>query len=109
MKYDDWSKVRLDRLLVDYLLRRGYLDSARELAREKRVEELVDVGVFEEVGRIERSLREGRMEAALGWCSENKTGLRKIAVSSSPSSWMCVEGVVVLILLSFGRAILSSN
>lgn len=78
VKYEDWSQVRLDRLLVDYLLRQGYTQSARELAQERGIGELVDVGVFQECGRIERSLREGRVQECLAWCAENKQGLKKI-------------------------------
>ena len=78
VKYDNWSHVRLNRLLVDYLLRQGYTQSAKELAKEKGIEELVDVGVFEECGKIERSLREGRTAECLSWCSDNKQALKKI-------------------------------
>jgi len=80
VKYERWARVRLDRLLVDYLLRRGYVRSARALAREKGIEELVDVEVFEECGKIERCLREGRMGECLAWCAENKQALKKINV-----------------------------
>lgn len=83
VKYDEWSRLRLDRLLVDYLLRAGYGESAAALAREKGIEELVDVGAFVACGRIERSLREGRTAEALAWCAENKIGLRKIGVSAA--------------------------
>lgn len=83
VKYERWARVRLDRLLVDYLLRRGYVRSARALAREKGIEELVDVEVFEECGRIERSLREGKMGECLAWCTENKQALKKINVGFS--------------------------
>lgn len=86
VKYERWSHVRLNRLLVDYLLRRGYAQSARQLAAEKGIEALVDVGVFEECGRIERSLREGRTAEALAWCAENKQALKKVEVSSHPTS-----------------------
>ena len=34
VKYEVWSRTRLDRLLVDYLLRHGYNESARALADE---------------------------------------------------------------------------
>ena len=81
MKYDNWAHTRLDRLLVDYLLRQGYTQSAKELAEEKGIEELVDVGVFEECGKIEKSLREGRTAECLAWCGENKQALKKIDVS----------------------------
>lgn len=90
VKYDHWSQVRLDRLLVDYLLRQGHLQSARDLAREKGIEELVDVGVFEECGRIERSLRDGKVGECLGWCGENKQALRKISVSLSIIQLVCL-------------------
>lgn len=80
VKYDEWSKVRLDRLLVDYLLRQGYTDSARGLAREKGIEDLVDIGVFDECGRIEARLQEGKLTECLTWCGENKQALKKINV-----------------------------
>ncbi|KAF2484100.1 CTLH/CRA C-terminal to lish motif domain-containing protein [Neohortaea acidophila] len=79
VKYDQWSRKRLDRLLVDYLLRQGYTQSAKELAREKNLEELVDIGVFEECGRVERSLIEGRTQECLAWCTDNKQALKKIS------------------------------
>lgn len=82
VKYDNWSQTRLDRLLVDYLLRQGHTQSAKELAREKGIEELVDIGVFDECGRIERSLREGKTQECLSWCTENKQALKKINVQS---------------------------
>ncbi|KAF2169874.1 hypothetical protein M409DRAFT_64856 [Zasmidium cellare ATCC 36951] len=78
VKYDTWSHTRLDRLLVDYLLRQGYTESARELAVEKNINDLVDVGVFEDCGRIEKSLVDGRTQECLSWCSENKQALKKI-------------------------------
>lgn len=78
VKYDNWSHTRLDRLLVDYLLRQGYAESARELAQEKGIEDLVDVGVFEECGKIEKGLRQGKTKDCLSWCNENKQALKKI-------------------------------
>jgi len=36
--YDRWSRTRLDRLLVDFLLRAGYGESAKKLAQEKQIE-----------------------------------------------------------------------
>ncbi|GME42566.1 hypothetical protein GTA08_BOTSDO08850 [Neofusicoccum parvum] len=78
VKYDEWSKVRLDRLLVDYLLRSGYGESAKELAKEKGIEELVDVDAFVQCERIADSLRNGRCQEALAWCGDNKQGLKKL-------------------------------
>ncbi|KAF4545137.1 Protein fyv10 [Lasiodiplodia theobromae] len=78
VKYDEWSKVRLDRLLVDYLLRSGYGESAKALAKEKGIENLVDVDAFVQCERIAESLRNGRCQEALGWCGDNKQGLKKL-------------------------------
>jgi macrophage erythroblast attacher len=78
VKYDEWSRVRLSRLLVDYLLREGYADSAACLARSKGIEDLVDVDAFVACHKIERSLKEGQSTAlALEWCKEHNKELKK--------------------------------
>lgn len=81
VKYEEWSRTRLDRLLVDYLLRHGYKESAEALAREKGIGELVDVETFVQMSRIRESLRNGRVNEALAWCNENKKELRRMEVS----------------------------
>lgn len=43
--YDKWSRTRLDRLLVDFLLRSGYGESARQLAQEKGIEVCCEIKV----------------------------------------------------------------
>lgn len=83
VKYEAWSRTRLDRLLVDYLLRNGYEHSAAELAKEKGIQELVDVDVFVQMSRIRDSLRNGKVTEALAWCSENRRELRKMDVSQA--------------------------
>lgn len=81
VKYEEWSRTRLDRLLVDYLLRYGYEGSARALAKEKSIGDLVDVDTFVQMSRIQKSLRAGNTTEALSWCNENKKELRKMEVS----------------------------
>lgn len=78
VKYEAWSRTRLDRLLVDYLLRNGYKDSASALAREKGIQELVDVDTFVQMSRIRESIRAGKVNEALAWCQDNKKELRKM-------------------------------
>ncbi|RYP87937.1 hypothetical protein DL769_000389 [Monosporascus sp. CRB-8-3] len=80
VKYEVWSRTRLDRLLVDYLLRHGYNDSARALASERGIELLVDVETFEQMSRIRKSLLNGSVNEALAWCTagDTKKELRKI-------------------------------
>lgn len=78
VKYDEWSRVRLNRLLVDYLLRCGYEESARALAREKEIEELVDLEVFVQCHRIEESLRRRSTQECLAWCVEHRPMMKKL-------------------------------
>lgn len=84
VKYEVWSRTRLDRLLVDYLLRHGYNRSARLLAEERDIEALVDVDTFEQMSKIRDSLRAGSAAEALAWCTsgETKKELRKKDVSN---------------------------
>ncbi|KAL8764240.1 MAG: hypothetical protein Q9184_000209 [Pyrenodesmia sp. 2 TL-2023] len=77
VKYDDWSRVRLNRLLVDYLLRSGYGESATALAKEKEIEDLVDLSVFVQCHKVEESLRRGSTQECLVWCSEHRELTRK--------------------------------
>lgn len=86
VKYEQWSRTRLDRLLVDYMLRQGYKDSALGLSQEKGIEDLVDVETFVQMSRIRESLRSGKVNEALAWCNENKKDLRKMDVSTPDSN-----------------------
>lgn len=91
VKYEQWSRRRLDRLLVDYLMRQGYPDSAKALAEERGITDLVDIETFEQMNRIRRSLLDRSVKEALEWCAENKKELRKMDVSSPPPpSGVCV-------------------
>jgi macrophage erythroblast attacher len=82
VKYDEWSRTRLSRLLVDYLLRSGYTESAAHLAKSKNIEELVDVDAFVSAHKIESSLCEGKtVVLALNWCKENGQALKKLGVN----------------------------
>lgn len=78
VRYDEWSRTRLSRLLVDYLLREGYSESAAHLAQSKGISELVDVDAFVACQRVERSLREDMSTTlALDWCKEHGKELKK--------------------------------
>ncbi|KAJ5443597.1 uncharacterized protein N7458_007469 [Penicillium daleae] len=77
VKYDQWSRVRLDRLLVDHMLRSGYSESAKQLAKERDIEGLVDLEVFTQCQRVVESLHRGETKEALQWCGENKAALKK--------------------------------
>lgn len=81
VRYEAWSRTRLDRLLVDYLLRNGYIQSAVALAREKGIEQLVDTETFVQMSKIRDGLRAKRLSEVLTWCTENKKELRRMGVS----------------------------
>lgn len=103
VKYEAWSRTRLDRLLTDYLLRQGYVDSARALAKERGIELLADVDTFEQMNRIRKCLLNGSLQEALAWCTAGdiKKELRKIDVGSTlqkdtlriPGSFLCLANV----------------
>ncbi|KAK3692909.1 CTLH/CRA C-terminal to lish motif domain-containing protein [Podospora appendiculata] len=78
VKYEAWSRQRLDRLLVDYLLRHGYNDSAQSLASERQMEDLVDIDTFVAMSKIRKSLESGSVQEALAWCNDNKKELRRM-------------------------------
>lgn len=80
VKYDEWSRTRLNRLLVDHMLRSGFSESAKQLAQDKGIEDLVDIHTFVQCQRIAESLRRGEAKEALQWCAENKVALKKSQV-----------------------------
>ena len=78
VKYDEWSRTRLDRLTVDYLLRSGYSRTAASLAEAKQISHLIDLDTFTSCHKIAASLNRGETKDALGWINENKTSLKKL-------------------------------
>ena len=105
VKYDEWSRVRLNRLLVDYLLRCGYGESARALAKEKGIEELVDLDIFVQCHRIEQSLRNRNTSECLAWCAEHRPMMKKLDVRMK----VLTIGLITDIDKDFNRTDSSSN
>lgn len=77
VEFDRWSGIRLDRMLVDHLLRSGNVKTAKLLAKERKVEDLVDVEVYVALGNVEESLRQKRTTEALAWCVDNRRALKE--------------------------------
>ncbi|MBE3049137.1 hypothetical protein IMZ48_42895 [Candidatus Bathyarchaeota archaeon] len=80
VKYDAWSRARLDRLIVDFMLRKGCTESAASLAEARDLKDLVDVDLLVSMDRIRGCLKRGSVQEALAWCSQNKKELRKMEV-----------------------------
>lgn len=78
VKYEQWSRTRLDRLMVDYLLRSGYSKTASCLADSKQISHLIDLDTFVTCHKIASSLTRGETKEALVWINENKNSLKKL-------------------------------
>ncbi|RLM99060.1 macrophage erythroblast attacher [Panicum miliaceum] len=73
----EWEDLRLKRILVDYMLRMSYYDSATKLAETSGLQDLVDIDAFLDAKRVIDSLQNNEVAPALAWCAENKSRLKK--------------------------------
>uniref|UniRef100_A0A5B6ZZY1 Macrophage erythroblast attacher n=1 Tax=Davidia involucrata TaxID=16924 RepID=A0A5B6ZZY1_DAVIN len=73
----EWNNTRLKRILVDYMLRMSYYDTAIKLAESCNIQDLVDVDVFHEAKKVIEALQNKEVAPALAWCAENKSRLKK--------------------------------
>ena len=73
-----WEKLRLDRALVDYMLREGMYDTAEALSVGNGIEDIVDMDIFQESRVVIEALRRRDCSAGLKWCSENRRRLQKV-------------------------------
>ncbi|KAJ1753325.1 GID complex subunit containing RING finger motif [Coemansia sp. RSA 1821] len=81
-EFQRWSRARLDRILVDFMLRNGNVKTAELLAQNGNIEHFADTSLFLLVMSTERELRENHScSSALQWCAENRSALRKIQSS----------------------------
>ncbi|CAD6891125.1 unnamed protein product [Tilletia laevis] len=83
--FDGWSKTRLNRILVDYMLRRGANSAAAHLTSSAGIPNLVDTALFAEIDKIEASLQPSaaadggeHCARALAWCAENRPALEAV-------------------------------
>ncbi|KAJ0980070.1 hypothetical protein J5N97_015544 [Dioscorea zingiberensis] len=73
----DWSNTRLKRILVDYMLRMSYYDTAAKLAEISNIQDLVDIDVFLDAKRVVDSLHNKEVAPAIAWCIDNRPRLKK--------------------------------
>jgi len=72
-----WKKKRLDRVLVEHLLRSGFYDTAVKLAKQSDIVHLTNIGLFLTSREVEEALRNRDTSKCLAWCYDNKSKLRK--------------------------------
>lgn len=74
-----WNEKRIDRILVDYMLRRGYMDAAQLLIQSSSdLRELTDVHLFADTQTVLAAFESKDCSAALRWCQVHATRLRKM-------------------------------
>ncbi|KAF7822318.1 protein MAEA-like protein [Senna tora] len=73
----EWNSTRLNRILVDYMLRMSYYDTAVKLAECSNIQDLVDIDVFQEAKLVIDALQNKDVAPALAWCADNKSRLKK--------------------------------
>ncbi|KAH9703344.1 protein MAEA-like [Citrus sinensis] len=73
----EWNNTRVKRILVDYMLRMSYYETAEKLAESSNIQDLVDIEVFQEAKKVIDALQNKEVAPALAWCSDNKSRLKK--------------------------------
>ncbi|XP_052204915.1 protein MAEA homolog [Diospyros lotus] len=73
----EWQGTRMKRILVDYMLRMSYYNTAIKLAESSNIQDLVDIDVFYEAKKVIEALQNKEVAPALAWCSDNKSRLKK--------------------------------
>ncbi|KAK7603012.1 hypothetical protein V9T40_003011 [Parthenolecanium corni] len=73
-----WRRRRLDRMLVEYFLRRGYYGAATRLAHTSDLKDLTNIDVFLVSREVEQSLADHDTSKCLAWCHDNRSKLRKL-------------------------------
>uniref|UniRef100_A0A5S6QCX6 E3 ubiquitin-protein transferase MAEA n=1 Tax=Trichuris muris TaxID=70415 RepID=A0A5S6QCX6_TRIMR len=78
---DSLHQVRLGRILVDYMLRCGYYDTAEKAAERLGITEVTNVMHFAGAKKVEKALLARRTNECLDWCHENRSKLRRLKSS----------------------------
>lgn len=63
----EYFEKRLWRLIIEYMLREGYIDSSRLLISELNLQEFTDLDVFIESDKIVQALKKKKCSAAIKW------------------------------------------
>ncbi|KAF3578644.1 hypothetical protein DY000_02032655 [Brassica cretica] len=73
----EWNNTKLKRILVDYMLRMSYFETASKLSESSNISDLVDIDIFREAKKVIDALKRREVASALAWCADNKTRLKK--------------------------------
>uniref|UniRef100_A0A1A9W3K9 E3 ubiquitin-protein transferase MAEA n=1 Tax=Glossina brevipalpis TaxID=37001 RepID=A0A1A9W3K9_9MUSC len=76
--FDKWKRVRIDRMVVEHLLRMGYYKTAERLAAQSNIQHLTNLDIFHVSREVENDLANYKTTKCVLWCIDNKSKLRKI-------------------------------
>ncbi|KAI8093592.1 CTLH/CRA C-terminal to lish motif domain-containing protein [Halteromyces radiatus] len=77
-EFQRWTQLRLNRVIVDYLLREGLTETAKRMAEENGIQDMVDIQLFAQSEKVEEALQRHSCKECLQWCAENKSSLKKM-------------------------------
>ncbi|VDM95476.1 unnamed protein product [Thelazia callipaeda] len=80
-KKEIWRSQRISRLIIDYLLRSGYFETAQKLSEQAHVEYMCNKNVFmisKQALQVEHSLSRHETDRCLEWITENRSKLRRL-------------------------------
>ncbi|KAM3720860.1 E3 ubiquitin-protein transferase MAEA [Dirofilaria immitis] len=78
LKQETWRSQRISRLIIDYLLRSGYFETAQKLAEQANVEDMCNKTVFMIAKQVEDSLSRHETDRCLEWIADNRSKLRRL-------------------------------
>lgn len=74
--FDQFFAMKLDRTILDWMLRQGYFTTAKLFAEAKGIAEFSDLPIFQEIARVKQALAaDQNCLPALQWCNSNRTKL----------------------------------
>ncbi|XP_046438766.1 E3 ubiquitin-protein transferase MAEA-like [Daphnia pulex] len=77
--YSLWKKTRVERYLVEHLLRAGHYNTAQKMVEQNpELAELTNLDIFLVARNVELTLAQQQTQAALAWIHDHKSKLRKI-------------------------------
>ncbi|KAL9896851.1 E3 ubiquitin-protein transferase Katazuke isoform 2-T2 [Glossina fuscipes fuscipes] len=76
--FDKWKRFRIDRMVVEHLLRMGYYKTAERLASQSNIQHLTNLDIFHVSREVENDLANYKTTKCVLWCIDNKSKLRKI-------------------------------
>ncbi|KAF3493579.1 hypothetical protein DY000_02056235 [Brassica cretica] len=97
----EWNNTKLKRILVDYMLRMSYFETASKLSESCNILDLVDIDIFREAKKVIDALKRREVASALAWCADNKTRLKKSKVSGALSLRTFMAKIYFLVSMSF--------